>query len=138
TVIPGFVVDSHAAIEDIGVGGDFHDLASIVRLLAPGDADASVTMTVRPTPGTAPAVIEDGEELVAETIVVPIDLRAGVVADVPFDHLLDGSYTITIDSTVPIVAAARSATVSAPGSVDLESQEGPNAGASGSIDFAWF
>lgn len=137
-VIPGFVVDSHTAIEDIGLGGDFHDLASIVRLLAPGDADAQATLTVRPTPGTARPVIEEGEERVPETIVVPIELKAGVVTDLPFDQLLDGSYTITIDSTVPVVAAARSSTVSAGDGAQLNSEEGPNASASGAIDFAWF
>ncbi|MHB1140099.1 MAG: DUF5719 family protein [Microthrixaceae bacterium] len=127
-VIPGFVVDAHAAIEGIGLGGDNYDLASIVRLLAPGDADASVTMTVRPTPGTAEPVIEDGEELTPQTLVVPIELTAGEVTDIPFDHLLDGSYTVVIDSTVPVVAAARSSIVGEP-ETDT---------ASGAIDFAWF
>lgn len=140
-VIPGFIVDSHSAVEDIGLGGDFHDLASIVRLLAPGDADAQAVLTVRPTPGTVTPVVDNGEEgegRAAETIVVPIELKAGVVTDLPFDQLLDGSYTITVDSNVPIVAAARSSTVSSGEGVRLDSEEGPNAGASGAIDFAWF
>lgn len=138
SVIPGFVVDAHAAIEDIGLGGDFHDLASIVRLLAPGDVDAHAILTVRPTPGTAQPIIEAGEERVPETLVMPIELKAGVVTDLPFDQLLDGSYTITIDSDVPVVAAARSSTVSSGSRVQLDSVEGPNATASGAIDFAWF
>lgn len=127
-VIPGFVVEAHAAIENIGIGGDNHDLATIVRLLAPGDTDADATMTLRPTPGTAEPVIEDGEKLTPETVVVPIELKAGTVTDIPFDHLLDGSYTITIDSTEPIVAAARSSLI---GETETDTTDA-------ATDFAWF
>lgn len=124
--IPGFIIDGHRAIEQVGLGGDNHDLAAIVRLLAPGEADASIHMTVRPTPGTAEPVTEDGEQLVAETLIVPIELKAGEVTDIPFDHLLDGSYTITLESSVPIVASARSSRVTGDGQTP------------GTVDLAWF
>ncbi|HRN29995.1 MAG TPA: DUF5719 family protein, partial [Terrimesophilobacter sp.] len=71
---------------------------------------------------------DGGGELTAEGLVVPIELTAGEVTDIPFDGLADGSYTITIESTVPVVAAARSSLVA----------ESAGDGDDGATDFAWF
>lgn len=80
-----------------------------VRILVPGDKDAQVTIGAVGENGTAAG------NSYAQTI------KAGNVAEVPLDNLKDGSYTVTVRSSVPVVAAARTSVIG-----------------SKTRDFAWF
>lgn len=100
-IIPGVTIASMAAIAGAqsseGVGVDF----PVVRLLAPGDKDAQVTIGAVGETGTAAG------DSYATTI------KAGTVAEVPLNRLKDGNYTVTINSSVPVVAAARTTVIGA-------------------------
>ena len=109
-VIPGVVVSNSAAVEPrLGEVG-YADLKTILRMYAPGQEGGSVTVSIQPEDGQTPSTTFD------------IDVEAGLVDDLPIDNLVDGNYTFTLESEVPIVAAAR---VSTAGSV------------AGRTDFAW-
>ncbi|WP_285113869.1 DUF5719 family protein [Leifsonia sp. fls2-241-R2A-40a] len=98
-IIPGVTIASMAAIQGAqsaeGVGVDF----PVVRLLVPGDKDAQVTIGAVGEAGTAAG------DSYATTV------KAGTVAEVPLDHLKDGNYTVTVNSSVPLVAAARTSVI---------------------------
>lgn len=98
-VIPGVTIASMDAISSAqsaeSVGVDF----PVVRLLVPGDKDAQITIGAVGETGTSAG------DSYATT------LKAGTVAEVPLDHLKDGSYTVTVDSSVPVVAAARTSVI---------------------------
>jgi hypothetical protein len=98
-VIPGVTLNSMAAIEAAqsaeGVGVDY----PVVRLLVPGDTDAQVTIGAVGEAGTAAG------DSYATTV------KAGTVAEVPLQRLKDGTYTITVNSSVPVVAAARTSVI---------------------------
>ena len=100
-IIPGVTIASLAAIESAqsaeGVGVDY----PVVRILVPGDADAQVTVGAVGETGTAAG------NSYATTV------KAGTVAEVPLEHLKDGGYTVTINSSVPVVAAARTSVIGA-------------------------
>ncbi|MBW8870734.1 MAG: hypothetical protein JF618_00655, partial [Leifsonia sp.] len=100
-ILPGVTIASMAAIQAAqsaeGVGVDF----PVVRLLVPGDTDAQVTIGAVGEAGTAAG------ESYATTV------KAGTVAEVPLDHLKDGNYTVTVNSSVPIVASARTSVIGA-------------------------
>lgn len=98
-VIPGVTISSMAAIEGgqsaEGVGVDY----PVVRVLVPGDTDAQVTVGAVGEAGTAAG------DSYATTV------KAGTVAEVPLQRLKDGSYTVTVNSSVPVVAAVRTSTI---------------------------
>lgn len=100
-VIPGVTLGSMAAIEAAqsaeGVGVDY----PVVRLLVPGDTDAQVTIGAVGEAGTAAG------DSYATTV------KAGTVAEVPLQRLKDGSYTVTVNSSVPVVAAVRTSVIGA-------------------------
>lgn len=100
-ILPGVTIASMAAVAGAqsaeGVGVDF----PVVRLLVPGDRDAEVTVGAVGETGTAAG------DSYATTV------KAGTVAEVPLDHLEDGSYTVTVNSSVPIVASARTSVIGA-------------------------
>lgn len=97
--ISGMTIATLAAVsagqsaESIGV--DF----PAVRILVPGDRDAKLTIGAVGENGTAAG------NSYAQTV------KAGNVAEIPLDHLKDGSYTVTIQSDVPVVAAARTSVI---------------------------
>lgn len=107
--IPGVVFSTLAAVgagqATDGGGSSF----PVVRILVPGSADATLSVGVAPETGTS------GGNAYAQRV------KAGTVAEIPLKGLSDGTYTITIASNVPVVAAARSTVVG-----------------SQSTDFAWF
>jgi len=80
-----------------------------VRVLAPGRSAAKVTVSV---------VGENGQKTGTSTTAT---VQAGIVQELPLDKLVDGSYTVTVTSDQPIVAAART--------TDIRS---------GNEDFGWF
>lgn len=100
-IIPGVTIGSMAAIQGAqsaeAVGVDY----PVVRLLVPGDKDAQVTIGAVGETGTAAG------DSYATTV------KAGTVAEVPLQHLKDGSYTVTVNSSVPVVVAARTSVIGA-------------------------
>lgn len=97
--ISGVTIASLAAItaaqsaESVGV--DF----PTVRILVPGDKDAQLTVGAVGETGTAAG------NSYAQTV------KAGNVAEIPLDHLKDGSYTVTVRSSVPVVASVRTSVI---------------------------
>lgn len=108
-VVPGTVVDTSALTNatgsDSGDGG-----VPALRVLPVGDKDAKLTISAKPEHGSKGGM--------ASTVSV----SHGVVSEVPLDRLGGGTFTITVDSDVPIVAAVRSTTI--------DKTQG--------ADFAWF
>ncbi|WP_158862791.1 DUF5719 family protein [Leifsonia sp. AG29] len=108
-IIPGLTVASMDAVQAAqsaeGVNVDFPAL----RVLVPGTEDAQLTVG---TVGEAGTAVGDS---FAQTV------KAGSVAELPLQHLKDGSYTVTVHSSVPVVVAARTTSVGTK-----------------SRDFAWF
>jgi hypothetical protein len=112
--IPGLVITTPEAIENrIALGEGSDDLETIVRIFAPGDANGTATVGVAPISGD-----DTGASFT-------VDLTGGTAVDVPLSGLAAGSYVVTVDSDVPVVAAARSSTASTPEP------------ASGTSDFSW-
>ncbi len=107
--IPGVTIASLAAItagqsaESVGV--DY----PAVRILVPGDQDAKITIGAVGETGTSAG------NSYAQTV------KAGNVAEIPLDNLKDGSFTVTVRSDVPVVAAVRTSVIGTT-----------------SRDFAWF
>ncbi|WP_353809273.1 DUF5719 family protein [Agromyces sp. SYSU T00194] len=88
-VAPGMATDAdpdHAADDDA---------ASIVRVLAPGADDGAASVTFQAADGTTLAAVE-------------LQLRGGLVADVPMPALSGERVDVRVRSDVPVVAAARS------------------------------
>ena len=84
----------------------------MLRVFVPGAEDATVTVGVATEDGSPGGTSFE------------LDVVAGQVTDIPFEELEEGLYTVTVESTEPIVASARSSTGG-----------GANTGA---IDFGWF
>jgi hypothetical protein len=97
--ISGVTIASLAAVtaaqsaESVGV--DF----PAVRILVPGDHDAKITIGAVGEAGT------NAGNSYAQTV------KAGNVAEIPLDNLKDGSFTVTIRSDVPVVAAVRTSVI---------------------------
>lgn len=101
------VVDSEGlAVAAAGLGAV--DVSTVLRLLVPGDEAADVTVSLLPDTG------REGREIVSR-------VEAGAVLDLALDRLAEGDYSVIIDATSPVVAAARSSVASDAG-----------------IDSAWF
>lgn len=99
-VIPGVIIGNSIEVQGmLGLEG-YADLDSVLRLLAPGEAPAAVT--VRITPATPEAEVSS----------FSLTLDPGVVTDVPLDEFDDGHYSVEIEADVPVVAAARTSAVS--------------------------
>ena len=111
TVIPGVLVTDLDAVQALRKGGDpqFDDVETAVRVFAPGEGSVSLTVNVIP---------EDGSDTGTS---FQLEVDRGRVTDVPIESLASGSYTISLESSAPIVASAR--VTSAVGDV---------------TDFAWF
>ncbi len=105
-VIPGVrVLDSIGTNRALALDG-WDDVAPIIRILAPGDDAAQVEVAVVP---------DDPEQ---EGTSFRLDVPGGAVTDVALDAaqletgqgLADGTYTVTVVSDVPVVAAVRIST----------------------------
>ncbi|MFC4243562.1 DUF5719 family protein [Gryllotalpicola reticulitermitis] len=101
-VIPGAVLDTTAlsggGASDSGDGG-----VAVLRVLPVGKTDAKLSIGVKP---------ESGKKA-GSALSVTVD--HGVVSEVPLDRLASGTYTITVDSTAPIVGGVTTSTVSKQG-----------------------
>jgi hypothetical protein len=108
-VISGMTIATLDAVTAGQSGEGYGADMPAVRVFVPGTQDAEVTVGAVGENGTAAG------NSYSTTV------KAGVVAEVPLGGLIDGSYTVTVRSSVPIVAAART-------SVDAAQVR----------DFAWF
>jgi hypothetical protein len=114
-VVPGVVVSGADALATrIGEEG-FSDLATVVRVFVPGD---------KPTTAQVSVVADDGSATGAS---FSVELEPGMVDDLPIDGLVDGNYTVSVTTAVPVVAGVRVSTVAT--SVDPL--------VPGASDFAW-
>lgn len=73
---------------------DYADIVAVLRILALGDVDTPITLTLDP----------HGE---GETQVITSTITAGVTVDIPLSELEPGDWAVTITAEQPIVAAAR-------------------------------
>jgi hypothetical protein len=107
-VFAGVKITGTSAIAERLSADGYADLQAAVRVYVPGDADATITVSVASeSSGSA-----DGS--------YRLSAPGGVVSELPLKDLPDGSYSVTLDSTQPIVASARTSVL-----------------ASGAVDFAW-
>jgi hypothetical protein len=105
-VIPALpVINGQAVLERSTVDGGA-DALTALRMLAPGDTAAQVTIRLIP----------EGE---GTGLALTTTLEPQIVVDLPFTDLLDGDYAVVIDATEPIVVAARTSIAGA-GGLDLE------------------
>jgi Family of unknown function (DUF5719) len=105
--IPGVREGNSAALLERSAAEGYADLQTVVRLYVPGDEHTEVRIgVVADTPGLA------GTSLAFE-------LEPGQVVDVPLESLQDGSYTVTLDADLPILAAVRQSHVAASGLTDF-------------------
>lgn len=99
-VIPALpVIGLETALERFSVDGGA-DALTAVRMLAPGDTPAEVTVTLVPQQG--------GLGLSTQATLDP-----GVVFDLPFTELADGEYAVVVEASQPIVVAGRTSVASA-------------------------
>ncbi|NIJ04142.1 DUF5719 family protein [Frigoribacterium faeni] len=104
-VVPGIVVRDSASLEGAVSEPSSADLQSVVRVYVPGDEAAQVSVTLSTADGTS--------------VQFQTRAEAGRVTDVPVDGLGDGTWTATLVSQVPVLAGARTSTISPEGAVDL-------------------
>lgn len=97
--ISGVVLSSLAAISAEQTGEGTGVSVPAVRILVPGKKQATVSVGVVGEGGTT------GGTVYAQRI------QPGTVAEVPLQGLHDGTYTITVRSNVPVVAAVRSTVI---------------------------
>uniref|UniRef100_UPI003F6E5E0F DUF5719 family protein n=1 Tax=Microcella sp. TaxID=1913979 RepID=UPI003F6E5E0F len=100
------VINGELALERSTTDGGADGLPAL-RMLAPGDEPAQVTVTLVPPPGAT--------GLVTETTLEP-----GIVLDLPFTDLADGEYGVVVESTQPIVVAGRTSTAGSGAAADVE------------------
>ncbi len=98
-VIAGMAVRSINALVAAQSGEAYGSDLPAVRVLVPGTEEATIRVGAVGETGTSA-----GNSYSAT-------VKPGVVTEIPLDHLIDGNYTVSIDSTKPIVAAARTSTV---------------------------
>lgn len=106
-VIPGLVVASAGRVAAVQTEPGYADVETAVRILLPGDAPATATVTVTPERGElAPTVFD-------------LELLGGQVGQVALDGLADGSYTVFVQADLPVVAGVRASVVTADGTADF-------------------
>lgn len=127
-VIPAVrIADAAGVGSSLGLE-DHADLEAIVRIGNPGEATADVEVSVSPTFAGGVATS------------FHLHLSPGQVTDIALSTALelgaepftDGSYTVTLESNAPVVAAVRSSTIPAP-TTDADGDIVP-----GGADLAWF
>ena len=93
--IPGIVMTDHIGVEQLFSAEGSEDILTTVRMFVPGDQDATATVNLAPEAGAGTGA--------SFQVTVP----AGSVSDFPIAELENGRYTLTIETDVPFVAAAR-------------------------------
>jgi hypothetical protein len=108
-VMTGVTISGTSAIaERLPTDGN-GDMQAALRVYVPGSLDASLTVTAT------------AEQAGAESVSFTITAAAGRVSESPLRDLPDGTYTLTVAASVPVVAAARTSVIEA-----------------GALDFAWY
>jgi len=98
-VIPGVILRNTVDVQGLlGVEG-FDDLVTALRILVPGDAPATASVRITPSAPDGTGTSFD------------LSLEPGVVTDVPIDDLDDGTYSVEIETDIPVVTALRASTV---------------------------
>lgn len=130
-VIPGVTLTGQASQNSEG-GQVLSDLAPAIRVLIPGKVDAMVTAQIIGSSG--------------KPYIVKTKLTAGQVLQLPFLNVPDGTYTVVVSSSVPIVASARTVTSTgtkvsnAPATTAVGEDGGSTSGAQAVVtggDFTW-
>lgn len=125
-VIPGVpIVDPTSVQERATALGP--DLLPTLRLLAPGDDGADVTVRVV----RAGSVDAEPDASLLPPIIAA--LEPGTVLDLPLPELPEGDWAFLVDSSAPVVAGVRISVVDA----DPETLPGPVGGVAPSIDQTW-
>ena len=106
-VIPGLVVASAERVAEVQTEPGYIDVETAVRILLPGDAPTTATVTVTP---------ERGER---DPTVFDLELVGGQVGQVAIAGLDDGNYTVTVEADLPVVAGVRASTVTDDGAADF-------------------
>jgi hypothetical protein len=127
-VIPAVrIADAEGVASSLGLEG-YEDLEAIVRIGNPGEATASVELSVTST--------EEGGPATSFQLQVPpgqvSDTALATALELGADPFADGSYTVTLRSDAPVVAAVRASTIPAP-TTDADGDIRP-----GEADLAWF
>ncbi|SEC01213.1 hypothetical protein SAMN04489806_2368 [Paramicrobacterium humi] len=104
--IPGVAIFKN---QPATTGDGYDDRRPAVRVFVPGDQPAHAEITVSDTAGKTVATL-------------PVDVKAGLVAEFPLTDLPEGRYAVSLAATAPVAAAVRTST-------DLDEK---------SADFAWF
>ena len=108
-VVPGAVVIPAAQGAETA-GTDTGGGTPVLRVLPIGGTDAKLTIGVKPEGGSGTGTASS------------VTVTHGVVSEVPLDKLGKGTYTVTVDSSEPVVAAVHS----------------PTTDATAGSDFAWY
>jgi hypothetical protein len=120
-VIPGIVLADPEAIAAHSNAPGYGDLGSVLRVFVPGEKDAHAKLTIKPEPVAGAAAAADA----AKATTVNMTLDAGKVSETSLGAFDAGIYTITVESDVPLLVAARASRYS-------------DTPAGASVDFAWF
>lgn len=95
-VMPGLLISNGVGVEVLQGGGTgFDDLRTVLRMFAPGSGTVQATISVIPEDG-----VGTGTSFLFE-------VDAGRVTEIPIPELEDGSYTVRVQSDLPMIAAAR-------------------------------
>ena len=91
---PVLRVPSEESIGALLVDPSYNDVVASLRFLAPGETDATITITLDP--------YAEGDSQV-----VTASIPAGSTFDIPISELSTGDWAVSVESDQPIVAAAR-------------------------------
>jgi len=91
---PVLRVPSEESIGPLLVDPAYNDVVATLRFLAPGDTDATITITLDP--------YAEGDSQV-----VTASIPAGATFDIPITELSAGDWAVSVESDQPILAAAR-------------------------------
>lgn len=127
-VIPAVrIADSLGVSSSLGLEG-YDDLEAILRVGNPGEATADVEVSVTPTFAGGVSTSFHLHLAGGRTT----DIALATAFELGAEPFPDGSYTVTVESNSPVVAAARTSTIPAP-TTDADGVVQP-----GGADVAWF
>lgn len=120
TIIPGIVTAGQEAVAAASALAGYDDVGGVLRVLVPGTGRTAITVTTIPEDGKGPSHTSN------------LSVEGGIVTDFPLGEFSDGTWTLTVASERPAVAAVRTSTVT------LETASDSGALAVAATDFAWF
>ena len=95
-VIPGVLFTDVASSQALRGGGEAYlDVVNVLRLFAPGEDEAEVTVSLVPEDGAQTGSTFD------------LSLDAGAVAEISLEDVPTGTYTVRVSSSVPLAAGVR-------------------------------